>query len=243
MTDKAPMTPEERDLLAAEHALGLLSGDEAAEAAALLRDDAGFREAAARWAGRLAPLADDAVDKAPPARVREALEARLGPPLPVAANDNSEALRRRLTLWRAWAGAATALAASLALVLVTRPNAPAEVLPGQPMVATMAAAGSEAKIVATWDPTSRSLIVAAAAAPAAPAHHGHELWMIPAAGGKPHPMGMMPVGKPMHARLPADVAQALAEGVTLAVSIEPEGGSPTGLPTGPVIASGRLIRT
>jgi anti-sigma-K factor RskA len=66
--------------------------------------------------------------------------------------------------------------------------------------------------------------------------------MIPA-GGKPHPMGMMPVGKPMHVRLPAELAQALAEGVTLAVSVEPAAGSPTGLPTGPVIAAGKLVRT
>jgi len=243
MSDDKAMTPEERDLLAAEHALGLLTGAEAAEAAALLRDDPAFRDAAARWAGRLAPLAGEAEEKAPPPRVRAALEARLGPAPAPAANDNEARLRRRINLWRGWAGAATALAASLALVLATRSGSPPQAVPGAPMVANMAAAGSDAKIVATWDPSSRSLVVAAAAAPPAPAHHGHELWMIPAAGGKPHPMGMMPANKPMHARLPPEVAQALAEGVTLAVSIEPEGGSPTGLPTGPVIAAGKLIRT
>jgi anti-sigma-K factor RskA len=243
MSDERPMTPEERDLLAAEHALGLLTGDEAAEAASRWRDDPEFRRAAARWSGRLAPLAEEAADKAPPPRVRVALEARLGSEPARGANDNEVRLRRRMNLWRAWAGAATAIAASLALVLATRPDAPAPVPAGQPMVATMAAAGSEAKIVATWDPASRSLVVAAAAAAPAPAAHGHELWMIPAAGGKPHPMGMMPVGKPMHVQLPVEVAEALGEGVTLAVSIEPAGGSPTGLPTGPVIAAGKLVRT
>ena len=34
----------------------------------------------------------------------------------------------------------------------------------------------------------------------------------------------------------------LADGATFAVSLEPSGGSPTGLPTGPVIASGALVR-
>ena len=29
--------------------------------------------------------------------------------------------------------------------------------------------------------------------------------------------------------------------MTIAVSVEPRGGSPTGLPTGPVIYSGRMI--
>ena len=33
-----------------------------------------------------------------------------------------------------------------------------------------------------------------------------------------------------------------AEGATLAVSVEPKGGSPTGAPTGPVVYSGRLVR-
>ena len=40
---------------------------------------------------------------------------------------------------------------------------------------------------------------------------------------------------------PEATADALAGG-TFAVSVEPEGGSPTGLPTGPVVYSGKLIR-
>jgi anti-sigma-K factor RskA len=43
-----------------------------------------------------------------------------------------------------------------------------------------------------------------------------------------------------------ELAQALAElmrnGATIAISVEPRGGSPTGAPTGPVIASGALTR-
>jgi anti-sigma-K factor RskA len=36
--------------------------------------------------------------------------------------------------------------------------------------------------------------------------------------------------------------QRVAAQATLAVSVEPPGGSPTGLPTGPVIASGKLTK-
>jgi anti-sigma-K factor RskA len=110
------------------------------------------------------------------------------------------------------------------------------------MVATMAAQGSPAKLVATWSPGSRTLVIAAAVAPAAARGHAHQLWMI-APGGQPHPMGMMPREGAMRATLPADVAAQLREGVTLAVSVEPEGGSPTGLPTGAVIAAGPLVHT
>ena len=65
--------------------------------------------------------------------------------------------------------------------------------------------------------------------------------MIPK-DGTPHSMGVMPPDKPMHAVLPVDVAANFVEGMTLAVSVEPAGGSPSGLPTGPVIASGALVR-
>ena len=45
-----------------------------------------------------------------------------------------------------------------------------------------------------------------------------------------------------HPRLtiPPDLAGQLTPDAALAVSLEPPGGSPTGQPTGPVIASGKL---
>jgi anti-sigma-K factor RskA len=41
--------------------------------------------------------------------------------------------------------------------------------------------------------------------------------------------------------LPA--AALMAAGATLAISVEPKGGSPTGQPTGPVILSGKITLT
>ena len=41
---------------------------------------------------------------------------------------------------------------------------------------------------------------------------------------------------------PAAAARALQPGVTLAVSLEPQGGSKTGLPTGPVVLTGKLAQ-
>ncbi|HEY1606065.1 MAG TPA: anti-sigma factor [Allosphingosinicella sp.] len=239
MTDERPSSSDERDLLAAEVALGLLTGAERAGAAALARSDPEFAHLAGRWAGRLAPLLDEAAPVAPPARLWAAIEARIR--TPDAAPSNVVLLRRRTVFWRAYAAAATAIAASLAFVLVTRPPAapPAQPPAGAPLAATLAAADSPARLVATWEPASRSLIVAAAADMPPPAGRSHELWLIPA-GGKPLPMGMMPAGRPMRMRVPGDMA--MREGAMLAVSVEPMQGSPTGLPTGPVIAAGMLKR-
>jgi anti-sigma-K factor RskA len=240
MTDDRPLDRDERDLLAAELALGLLTGDDLARAAALTRSDAEFRQLVGRWSGRLSPLLDEIPDAAPPERLWAGIERRIQPPSPLPSN--VVVLRRRTNFWRAYAAAATAIAASLALVLVTRPPAAPTVQTapaGAPLAATMAAADSQAKLVATWDPSTRSLIVAAAADVPPPSGRAHELWLIPA-GGKPLPMGMMPAGRPMRMRVPPRMD--MREGATLAVSIEPPHGSPTGLPTGPVIAAGELKR-
>ena len=245
------MTPDERNALAGEYALGLLDGEDLAGARALAAADPTFATEIAAWSGRFAPWLDEVAPVAPPDRVLAAIEARLGGRHEPA--DNVHYLQRRVKLWRGFAAGVSALAASLALVLVVRPPAepqpPATQRPAPspapapaPMVAMMEAEDSAAKLVATWDPGNRRLIVAAAAGIAPVAGHSHELWVIPA-DGTPRSMGILPGADPLHVRLAAPMAGQLAEGATLALSVEPAGGSPTGLPTGPVIAAGKLQRT
>ena len=243
MTDQEPLRREEREHLAAEYALGLLTGAELAEAEALARSDRDFATEAGRWTGRLAPVLDEVESREPPDALWDRIAARIS--LEAEARpDNVVRLRRGVGLWRAYAAAATAIAASLAWLLMVRAPPPPAVapLPPPPMVAAMTAQGSPAQLVATWNPGSRSLVVAAAVPPAAAPGKDHELWFIPA-DGKPRPMGLMPRSGAMRATLAPEMARQLAAGVTLAVSVEPIGGSPTGLPTGPVIAAGPLVAT
>jgi len=47
----------------------------------------------------------------------------------------------------------------------------------------------------------------------------------------------------MHMQLADALARLLQQGATIAISVEPPGGSPTGSPTGPVVASGALAKT
>lgn len=64
-----------------------------------------------------------------------------------------------------------------------------------------------------------------------------ELWLIPP-GQKPIALGMIGSKGSTTVKLsPALLAQLSAKAL-LAVSVEPPGGSPTGQPTGPVIAKG-----
>ena len=95
------------------------------------------------------------------------------------------------------------------------------------------------KVVASWDPAARQLVLAVAGDMPADAAHAHELWVIPP-DGKPRSLGTMSSTRKMHMRLADALASLLQQGATIAISVEPPGGSPTGQPTGPVVASGSL---
>ena len=66
-----------------------------------------------------------------------------------------------------------------------------------------------------------------------------QLWMIEGKNA-PVSMGVIPTGPTVHIELTPALQQKLAQGAVLAISVEPAGGSPTGQPTGPVVATGDL---
>lgn len=231
------------DTRAAELALGLLTGAEQREAVAQAAADPAFAEEVARWRGRLAPLHEEVEAVSPPPALWNRITDALG--LATPANDNVAGLQRRLTIWRAAAGGMTALAASLAIILMSQPGAvhsppttSVESSASAPMVA-MLGDQRAMKVVASWDPNGRQLVLAVAAEMPADPAHAHQLWVIPQ-DGKPRSIGIMPAGKQMHMRLADALATLLQQGATIAISVEPAGGSKTGAPTGPVVASGAL---
>lgn len=233
-------TPE---TLAGEYALGLLTGEDLRQARERLASEPGFAIEVARWQGRLAPLhaENEAID--PPRDLWNKIESKLGLQ---AANDNETAFRRRLVVWKSIAGGMTAIAASLALVVAFEPRtnvaplAPKTQQVPAPMVAMLGSQGSM-KVVASWNPSARQLILAVPGNMGTDPSHSNELWVIPA-GGKPKSLGTMPNAKQMHMQLANALATLLQQGATIAISVEARGGSPTGAPTGPVVASGVLTR-
>jgi anti-sigma-K factor RskA len=236
MSDKG----RDRDTLAAEYALGVLGGEERRDASARASSDPAFAQEIARWRGRLAPLAD-AEPLDPPAGLWPRIDAAIAP----RSGGNVMQLRRKVTIWQAATAGMTALAASLGLVLLQQPRtiAPLAGPPAAatPMVAMLGNDQKQMKVVASWDPASRQLVLAVPGdMPADPAH-AHQLWVIPS-GGKPTSLGTMPSSNKMHMQLADALARLLQQGATIAISVEPPGGSPTGAPTGPVVVSGSLDR-
>ena len=67
-----------------------------------------------------------------------------------------------------------------------------------------------------------------------------QLWLVPD-GGTPHSLGLLDPTQPLRIDIAAEMMDDdMMSGGTLAISLEPEGGSPTGQPTGPVVGHGAL---
>lgn len=241
MSDERSM--DDREQLAAEYALGVLEGGERREAERLSDRDAAFAAMLSEWNERLAPLLDEIPEAEPdPAlweRINRALDEEGG------RASNVSSIERRLKLWRTYGAAVTAIAAALVLALVLdspRPPAPppqASQPQRQPMlVANVAAEDRSAAFVVSYDPAEKSLLVSPAVATPAPGHD-HELWVIPASG-VPQSLGLVASTAPKRLGVPASALASLRPDATLAISVEPVGGSPTGQPTGPVIATGKI---
>jgi anti-sigma-K factor RskA len=231
---------EEDDLLAAELALGLLEGEELRAARVRAATDPDFTEAAARWEARLTPLAGEIAGVAPGPHVWEGI-ARAIAAAP-AADANVVPIRRALSRWRAAAVGMTAVAASLALLMVYQSarEAPPIVAstPAPMMIATLSSPQTDASLSVAYDPQRASMLVTPGRLEGT-AGHAHQLWIIPP-DGAPVSLGMVRPGAPLRMTVPAQLTQHFRTRATLAISVEPAGGSPTGQPTGPVIASGAL---
>jgi anti-sigma-K factor RskA len=233
MTDALP---EAIDIMAAELAFGLIDPADAEAARQRLERDPVFGAAHAHWFGYALTLFADAAETPPP-HVWDAIVRRLP------ANDAHDRLNRRAARWRV-----ATLAASVALVavsagtvwLATHAPAPApavqQAAPPAPMIALLQ--GKAGAVSVTFDPAARTLALGHGDL-GLDARHSAQLWVIPA-DGKPRSLGLLPTAAAARHDAPAGTAALLTRDAVLAVSIEPLGGSPTGLPTGKVILTGKL---
>ncbi|MFE1598017.1 anti-sigma factor [Methylobacterium sp. ID0610] len=223
---------DDPDLRAAEYVLGTL---DAAERAAFERDraaDPALAAAQAAWEARLAPLVEALPQASPSPSVwvalRDALPARQRDP----AAADSAALRR----WRRIGLGASALAAGLALFVAVDMLAPRR--PAARYLAVAGRDGERPALVVTIDARAGTVQVRALAVEV-PRGRSLELWFV-APGNAPRSLGLVADAPRTRLMLPAD--HAGIEGATLAVTVEPPGGSPSGSPTGPIVYRGELVR-
>jgi anti-sigma-K factor RskA len=186
------------------------------------------------------------------------------PPAPVAGDRATMAdLRRRMRRWRGAAAAVTAIAATFAGIVVVRELRP-EIFP-EPL-RPKAQVVEVTKTVPVPSPKPAQFVAVLQRDPASPAFlltfdldnrvltvrtvgaekqrgKSYELWMISPNDPTPRSLGLIGTEEFSVRRQLAAYDAVTINSATYAVSIEPLGGSPTGLPTGPVVYTGKLIQT
>jgi anti-sigma-K factor RskA len=239
MVDPTTDTGVSEDVTAAELALGLLEGEERGAALRRVLAEPGFAAQVEWWRSRLAVLFDLWPERVAPSRIGERIEASLDG----AAIDTTASTKIVRFPWPALAAVTSAIAACLLLFVMLRPEPTVPVSqpipvarPTSVLVATLGDAKSP--IAAVYDPANGALRVAAG--PGVPEARVAQLWVI-GKDGVPHSLGLLSDRPTSLAPKGADRGR-IAPGATLAISVEPLGGSPTGLPTGPVVATGVVAR-
>lgn len=232
-SDTTPMEPaNERDTaLAGEYVLGVLPEAERRAAERRISQDAAFAALVDNWQADLSVL-DEHYQ---PETVPPAIAARIEQRLFGAEGAASAGLWGSLAFWRGLAFASVLIAAGLAVVM-------SGVLPtagdqAPVLVADLTGENTPIGLVAHFNSGDNTIRIVPAAMNDG-GGHSLELWAVPG-DGVPRSLGLVPHDGGVIA-IDRNIGSELAAGVTLAVSLEPEGGSPTGAPTGPVLVAGPL---
>lgn len=221
--------------MAAELALGVLEGEERAEALRLSLANPAFAAMVAKWQGRLDPLGEG-FEEAPPPDVLRAIEVRLD-------GEQRSAPVRSLRLWQVLAAGSGALAATLAAIMVLGPVSPREE-PGpvvaaakaQTVIAQLSGEGGTL-LAANIGPQAQYLDIRAVALPETPL--SPELWVIPA-DGVPRSLGLIARNGTTQVDLPENLRPLVTDGALLAVSLETREGAPHTAPSATPIAIGKI---
>ncbi|WP_417209947.1 anti-sigma factor domain-containing protein [Antarctobacter sp.] len=221
MSADLPEMPEDDDLMAAEYVLRLLSPDIERAMDRRVIDDPGFAVRVRDWEARFASMTDELGDMTPSRRTRRALMDSIG-------GAPASPARR----W--WLGTGLGLATVAALLVISPLPT---LLRGPEFEAQIASADGTLRMNATI--TGAELVLARLEGGPRPGR-ALELWLIADGAPAPVSLGVLPEADSTRIALTPALAAQLT-GAALAVSDEPPGGSPTGAPTGEVLAAAPLV--
>ncbi len=260
---------ELQERLAAEYVLGTLRGRARQRFQTWMRQDAALRRTVIEWEERLTPLAAAVEPVQPPRRVWQAIESRINTAAPAPARARAAArpsLWESVAFWRGWGLIVTGCAAALlAMSVLVQPRSiereiqqrvQAELGPRVQEELARLTRQMQPSYIATLGDASGNLVFVAYAArksdelwvksvATAPLKPGtrYELWGLPTKeGDAPKSLGLVPLTEKGTIKLAAVADQSLTDVPKLAISLEPEGGSSTGAPTGPVMYVGNCMK-
>jgi anti-sigma-K factor RskA len=224
-------------LLAGEYVLGVLSEADRRRVEERMLRDRPFAAMVANWSDNLSGFNDDYAAEAPSPQAFAKIERRLFPARSFRQElAASGSWWNSLILWRGLAFASLALLVTYASLQSGWIGAPP---PSRTLMAQMSGGdGAAVGLLARYDMGSGRMQLMPVAA-SADAARSLQLWLVPDGGQAPVSLGILPQTGEGTIDIPSNLRPRLKDGVTFAVSVEPFGGSPTGQPTGPVIASGK----
>lgn len=248
--------------LAASYALGTLRGGARRRFEALARNNATLRTAALLWQSRMSSVAELQPQIAPSPAVWKRIENLVNADKQAAAMKAARvqpAAAPAVGWWASlglWRGATAAGAVMTVVAMVTGMSASTRVdqlsaqvaqlsgklaaTPEIQYVAVLADDKSSASMLVTFDPKTSKLVLKRVGGFKEQADKSLQLWALPPGAG-PKSLGVL--GSEAVVRLTA-TDRDVREVPTLAISLEPKGGAPTGNgPSGPVLFKGALIKT
>lgn len=247
----------ELEILAAEYVLGTLDGDTRDSVSARRINEPELDSLISEWDQRLSPLLD-LVDEATPKHdlytlIENALEDSVeGAEAPVNASQLSSAgvtdelarLRSRVNRWRAGTvsgfGIAAALLVTLLLGAPLSGQQPQQA--GQQFVAVFQQDDTQPAFLMNVDLSTRKISVRPVSAEGVPGKT-YQLWIkSEALGPGVRSLGLLDANSEATQKQLDQYDATLLRSATFGISLEPEGGSPTGKPTGPAI-HGKLYDT
>lgn len=222
------------DALAAEYALGTLPHGERVSIEKRLLSDEKLSKKVNWWHNQYAPMSKDIDAVTPPARILNTIEQKL-----FGSQKTHPNWWDSLWLWR------TISIASLAGMIVfggiyftsrvENLNTQQTVFVGQ-----LSDKNSDLKLAAYYDNATKTLRLNRISGQALP-NRSLELWIIPE-GQKPISLGILPILANHELKIPTALQAAISSSAVLAITDEPEGGSPTDAPTGVILAAGTVIK-
>jgi anti-sigma-K factor RskA len=167
-------------------------------------------------------------------------------------------LSRRVQQWRSTAIAMQAIAALLAIYVAAAQFYPGLIplrarqsepqiaqAPGQlaaRLVAVLQQDPTAPAFLLSVDPLSRTLVVRRVSATPEQGR-SYELWLIAKGAPAPKSLGLVGSEEFTERTLPGNFDLATLRAASYAVSLEPAGGSPSGVPTGPVLFTGNIVES
>ena len=229
---------ERTEALAAEFVLGTLRGRARRRFASMALADPKVGAAIRRWEDSLTPLAERIAPVQPPERVWSAIASRLEPRRAESAHEAGRGFWSSLAFWRGFGLLAGGLASALLAAFLWMAPHRAETEPR--FVSVLVGADAVPRMVISLHERAE-LRVKTVKPWGGMEDKSLQLWAL-GKDGVPRSLGLVANEGESRIRLPA-ADGPVATATTLAISLEPRGGSPTGLPSGPVLCSGAIVRT